>query len=84
MGFGGAVDAIDRELSLYSPVLATKPQILVLTKQDTLQDAALERDARREAERRGRALHVISAVSGEGLVPLLRAAAEAVSRAGAA
>src|SRR5262245_1210854 len=85
LGFGGAVDAIDRELALYSAALSTKPQILVLTKGDTLpQDAGILREARREAERRGRALHVVSAVSGAGLVPLLRAAAEAVGRAGAA
>jgi GTP-binding protein len=80
MGFAAAVDAIDRELALYSPALATKPQILVLTKMDALQDDAVLADARREAARRGRVLHAISAVTGEGLKSLLRAAADAASR----
>ena len=82
LGFGAAIDAIDRELALYSAALATKPQILVLTKADTLTpDADILADARLEAERRGKSLHVVSAVSGSGLTPLLRAAGEAVARA---
>ncbi|HEX4824847.1 MAG TPA: GTPase ObgE [Candidatus Polarisedimenticolaceae bacterium] len=84
LGFRGAVDAIDRELALYSAALATKPQILVLTKADSMQrDAEILVEAKREAKRRKRSLHVVSAVSGTGLTPLLRAAAEAVGRAGA-
>ena len=78
--FAGAVDAIDRELMLHSPVLAAKPQILVLTKQDALPaDFDLEL-ARREARKRRRPLHVVSAVSGAGLPELLRAAADEVAR----
>jgi len=84
LGFGASIDAIDRELALYSAALSTKPQILVLTKADTLPpDADVLGEARLEAERRGRSLHIVSDVSGAGLTPLLRAAAEAVTRAGA-
>jgi GTP-binding protein len=78
--FAQAVDAIDRELALYSPILAEKPQILVLTKQDAVQDAAITREAKREARKRHRTLHVVSAVTGEGLAPLLREAADEVAR----
>jgi GTP-binding protein len=78
--FAQAVDAIDRELALYSPILAEKPQILVLTKNDALQNADVAREAQREARQRGRPLHVVSAVTGEGVAALLRAAADAVAR----
>jgi GTP-binding protein len=78
--FSQAVDTIDRELALYSPTLAEKPQILVLTKKDALQDDDVLREAQREARERGRPLCVVSAVTGEGLAPLLRAAADVVAR----
>jgi GTP-binding protein len=77
--FAEAVDTIDRELALYSPTLATKPQVLVLTKKDALQDAGVLRAARREARRLGRALFVVSAVTGEGLPLVLKAAADVVA-----
>jgi len=81
-GFAASVAAIDRELELYSPALAKKPQILVLTKKDALQDEGILREARREARKARRPLHVVSAVTGEGLSALLRAADETVSRLG--
>ncbi len=80
--FADAVDAIDRELALYSPVLAVKPQILVLTKKDALQDPGVLDSAIADARRRGRPLHVVSAVTGEGLATLLRAAADEIGRVG--
>jgi GTP-binding protein len=82
--FAESVEAIDRELELYSPALAAKPQILVLTKKDALQDETILREARREARRRGRELHVVSAVTGEGLPQLLQAAADQVAQIGRA
>ncbi len=78
--FAESVDAIDRELALYSPTLAAKPQILALTKKDALQDEGALTDALKEARRRRRPLHVVSAVTGEGLTALLRAAADEVAR----
>jgi GTP-binding protein len=80
--FAEAVDTIDRELALYSPALADKPQILVLTKKDALQDAEVLDDAIEDARRRGRPLYVVSAVTGEGLPVLLRAAADEIARLG--
>ena len=78
--FAEAVDTINRELALYSPALAEKPQILVLTKRDALQDADVLTKARRDARKRGRPLYVVSAVTGEGLAELLREAADEVGR----
>jgi len=78
--FAEAVDSIDRELALYSPALAVKPQILVLTKRDALQDAEVLKEARRDARKRGRPLYVVSAVTGEGLAELLHEAADEVGR----
>ena len=80
--FAQAIDTIDRELELYSKKLSEKPQILVLTKKDALQDQEVLSEALAEARRRGRPLYVVSAVTGEGLDVLLRAAAEAVARLG--
>jgi GTP-binding protein len=77
--FAQAVDTIDRELALYSPVLAEKPQVLVLTKKDAIQDDDVLREARREARKRRRPLYVVSAVTGEGLPLVLRAAADVVA-----
>jgi len=77
--FAEAVDTIDRELALYSPILANKPQILVLTKKDALQDDDVLRAAQKDADRRGRPLYVVSAVTGEGLAMLMRAAADEVA-----
>jgi GTP-binding protein len=78
--FAQAVDTIDRELALYSPTLAEKPQILVLTKHDALQDEDVVKGAQEDAHRRGRALFVVSAVTGHGLAGLLHAVADVVGR----
>jgi len=77
--FAQAVDTIDRELALYSPILAAKPQVLVLTKKDALQDTGVLRDAQNAARKRGRPLYVVSAVTGEGLPQVLRAASAVVA-----
>lgn len=63
--------AIRRELALYSPELAGKPEIVVATKLD-LPDAA-ERAQRldRHLSGEGRGVLWVSAVTGEGLQPLL-------------
>jgi GTP-binding protein len=88
----GDFDAINRELALYSPQLAEKPQIVAVSKADVPEArkgaAALRRALSR---RRGgpKDVLVLSAVSGEGLDALLDAIAavlygtEARSRGGA-
>jgi GTPase len=66
-------DIIRRELELYNPELLTKPEIVVANKMDAVDDA--DRVTRLEA--RARALQLpffrISAVTGEGVGPLLEA-----------
>ncbi len=70
-------DAINRELALYSPELAKKPQVVAVTKMD-LPDARPRLAALRRALARrkgGREVLGISAVTGEGLDALLDAVA---------
>jgi GTP-binding protein len=68
------LDAIDAELRLYSPVLASKPQIVVVNKVDVPEArraaAALQRAlARRRKD--AREVLLLSAVTGEGVPELL-------------
>ena len=70
---------VRRELEEYDPVLALRPEILLLTKCDL---AGWEED-REELERAsGRPVYPVSAVSGLGLKEVLGAAAAAVQEAG--
>jgi GTPase involved in cell partitioning and DNA repair len=63
---------IDRELAAYSAELAKRPQIIVANKAD-LPDAAPNRErVERLCAADGRTLFVISAVTGSGLVELVR------------
>ncbi|HKQ60157.1 MAG TPA: GTPase, partial [Candidatus Polarisedimenticolaceae bacterium] len=70
------LEVVDRELRLYRPELAQKPQILVLTKADAVQNDAPEKRVRRYARQQGLDCHVVSAVSGAGLPGLIRAVAQ--------
>jgi GTP-binding protein len=71
-------EVIDRELAAYSPELARKPRIVVVTKRDALQDDAPLRRIEGWARERGFACHCVSAVSGEGIAALLHATADAL------
>jgi GTP-binding protein len=71
---------INRELERYSPMLAAKPQILVLTKSDTIQDRATIDRFREWADRAGMELLVISSVSGEGLDRLIGITGDTLDR----
>ncbi len=66
--------AINREIALYSPDLAQKPQIVALNKAD-LPDVELMRDLLLD-ELALDEMYVISAVTGQGVLELLRAVAE--------
>lgn len=67
------IDKIDAELEKYSPTLAEHPQILVANKTDALpEDAPILAELRSYADRLGRPIVFVSAVSGEGLSELVR------------
>ncbi len=74
----GDLDAIDRELALYSAILAAKPQIIAVNKAD-LPEARKGASALRRAlaRRKGgsKEVYLVSAVTGEGLDELLDAVA---------
>jgi len=67
-----AFDAINRELSLYSPKLAEKPQIVVGTKIDALTDRSVLERLKRYFEEKGYPFFAVSAVTGEGMEELMR------------
>ena len=75
------LDAIDRELALYSPVLAKKPQIVVVTKVDVPEARAAGEKLAKLLGRRKKPVkvHLLSAVTGEGVPQLLDAVGPACS-----
>jgi len=74
------IQAINRELRRHSPKLAEKPQILVLSKSDALQDRAVIDEVRAWADDAGVQLLVISSVSGDGLDRLGQATGHELDR----
>jgi GTP-binding protein len=66
-----SVEIVRRELKAYSPVLAKKPQILVLTKKDLL-SAPSGVLSRFRKKARGALVLMISAATGDGLDTLLK------------
>jgi GTP-binding protein len=74
------LDAIDRELALYSPELAKKRQIVAVTKMDVPEAKQKFEELRKSFSRRKRkpTILAISAVTGEGIDPLLDAVAAAL------
>jgi GTP-binding protein len=65
---------IRSELAAYGAGLETKPEIIALNKVDALDPAMRKAAARAIEAASGQKPHLVSAVSGEGLRPLLRAA----------
>ncbi len=79
----GDLDAIDRELALYSPDLPKKPQIVAGNKVDLPEARARFEKLRRALKRRGVEALPVSAATGEGLEAVLdRAAALLFAREG--
>jgi GTPase len=68
-----SIKIIDAELRQYSPELAAKPRMLVVTKADANPAPQMLTSLRRAATRRGQRCHVISAVTGQGLDALVQA-----------
>jgi len=75
-----AIRSIREELRKYHPDLATKPEILVLTKRDAVQHPEPAGRVRDLAEREGTRLVEISAVEGSGLAELVGVMAETLDR----
>jgi len=69
------LDAIDRELALYSPELAKKPQVIAVTKVDVPEARAAGEKLAKLLGRRKKPVkvHLVSAVTGEGMKELLDA-----------
>ena len=65
-------DAINAELRNYSPVLASRPQIVAANKADILQDASGPERLKAKADAAGFPLYLISAATHRGLAELLR------------
>jgi len=76
------VDALKRELRMFQPEMADKPQILVITKSDASQDDAVESALRELAKKAGQPCFSISSVTGEGIKELLEATATRLDSVG--
>jgi GTPase len=79
------LEAIDRELALHSPELARKPQIIAVTKVDVPEARAAGEKLRKTLGRRKKPVpvHLISAVTGEGVEALLDAVGRVLFRSAA-
>jgi GTP-binding protein len=64
-------DAINRELALFDPALAERPQLVVLNKADLPDVAGQARKLAAAFSRRKIRLHVVSAATGDGVPALL-------------
>jgi len=73
-------EIIERELAAFSPDLAQKPMIVVATKLDATTDTERLGKLRAFAAKRGLEFHSISSATGEGVVELVRAMADALDR----
>ncbi|MEZ5361042.1 MAG: GTPase ObgE [Bryobacterales bacterium] len=74
-------EIILRELESFSDELTAKPMIVAGTKIDACQDESRREELRERAKKDGRPYFEISAVTGEGVKPLLRALGERVKEA---
>ncbi len=62
---------VNRELAAYNPALISRPQIVVATKLDALDEPERLDSLRREAEKDGKAFFAISSVTNEGVRELI-------------
>jgi GTP-binding protein len=68
-------ETVDRELAAYNPDLATRPQIVVATKMDALEDPERLATLKRQAEADGKSFLAISSVTNKGVRELVNAVA---------
>jgi GTP-binding protein len=76
----GDFEIIMRELAAFSPALAEEPMIVVATKLDATTDRTRLDELRAFCETRALEFHAISSASGEGIVEVVRAMADALDR----
>jgi GTP-binding protein len=69
-------ESINKELALFNPQLARKPQLVVLNKMDLPQAQALWPVVKEAMQARGQRAMSISAVTGQGVREMLRSVAE--------
>lgn len=67
-----AYDTIRNELQMYGGGLVDKPEVIVLTKADALGDELAEDQRQRTEKAIGKPVHLVSAVSKQGVVDILR------------
>ena len=77
-------ETINRELAAYDARLAARPQIIVATKLDALDEPERLESLRRRAEADGRPFYAISSATKQGVKELVSAVARALDEAGAA
>jgi GTP-binding protein len=68
-------ETVNRELAAYNPELAARPQFVVATKLDALQEAERFESLQRRAEQDGRPFFGISSATGKGVKQLIEAVA---------
>ena len=73
-------EIIEHELASFGPALAEKPMIVVATKLDATTDREKLEKLRAFAAERGLEFHAVSSATGEGIVELVRAMANALDR----
>lgn len=71
-------ETINKELAAYDARLAARPQIVVATKVDALDEPARLESLRQRAERDGRPFHAISSATRQGVKELVSAVARAL------
>lgn len=64
-------ETVNRELAAYNPQVATRPQFVVGTKIDALQEQDRLEKLREQAEKDGRSFFAISSATGEGVKSLI-------------
>jgi GTP-binding protein len=73
-------EIIEHELASFSPLLAEKPMIVVATKLDATTARTQLEELRAFSAKRGLEFHAISSATGEGIVEIVRAMADALDR----
>jgi len=66
-------ETVNRELASYNPSLAVRPQIVVATKMDALDDPERVNSLKRRTEQDGKPFYAISSVTREGVTELMHA-----------